>query len=145
MPNGSRIDPYIAGKTRYSPYFNGCIGAIDGTHIAVRVPEEDHARYRDRSGHTTLNILAACNFNLEFIHVTSGWEGTAADSSVYEIARAQDLRVPPGKYLLGDSGFPTSIDLLLPYPGVRYHLKEWGHRVDRMCVGSGSCFTLLTD
>ena len=31
----------------------------------------------------------------------------------------------PGKYYLGDAGYPLSFTCLTPYRAVRYHLKEW--------------------
>lgn len=34
--------------SRFSPHFNGCIGAIDGTHIRVVVPAEDIANHVGR-------------------------------------------------------------------------------------------------
>jgi hypothetical protein len=34
----------------YSPFFDGCIGAIDGTHIPVRVARDTHDDYTNRKG-----------------------------------------------------------------------------------------------
>ncbi|KAL0307946.1 UNVERIFIED_CONTAM: hypothetical protein Sangu_2488200 [Sesamum angustifolium] len=61
----------------------GCLGALDGTFIDVRVPEHDKGRYRTRKGHIAVNVLGVCNPNMQFIYVLSGWEGSAADSHVY--------------------------------------------------------------
>lgn len=101
------------------------MGAIDGTHIKATPAEAERARYRDRKGDITLNVLAACNFNMEFVYVLAGWEGSAADSFLYSEARDRDYVVPEGKYLLGDAGFPACDDCLVPYRNVRYHLREW--------------------
>lgn len=38
--------------------------------------------YCNRNGKISQNVLAACNFDLEFIYVFSGWEGTAHGSKV---------------------------------------------------------------
>nr|KAJ0199690.1 hypothetical protein LSAT_V11C600319140 [Lactuca sativa] len=38
----------------------GCLGAIDGTHISVHVPEADKPRYKNRKGEITTNVLVAC-------------------------------------------------------------------------------------
>ena len=62
---------------------------------------------------------------MHFFYVLAGWEGSAADGRLWEYARSTDLSIPPGKYLLGDAGFPSCDALLVPYRGVRYHLKEW--------------------
>ena len=63
--------------------YQDCIGAIDGTHITVTVPEEDQLRYRGRKGIPTTNILAACDFDLLFTYVLTGWEGSAHDARIF--------------------------------------------------------------
>jgi len=55
---------------------------LDGTHIAVTVPEEDQMRYRGRKGIPTVNVLAVCDFDLQFIYVLTGSEGSAHDSRI---------------------------------------------------------------
>ena len=56
----------------------------------------------------------------------SGWDGSAADASVYNDARQSDLPIPENKFYLADAGFGICDGLLVPYRGVRYHLAEWG-------------------
>ncbi|KAL2251817.1 UNVERIFIED_CONTAM: hypothetical protein Sindi_2304000 [Sesamum indicum] len=89
---------------------------------------------RTRKGHVALNILGVCNPNMQFIHVLSGWEGSAADSRVLRDAvhRPGGLRVtyPPvvpyvGQYYLCDNGYANAEGFLTPYRGVWYHLREW--------------------
>jgi hypothetical protein len=83
------------------------------------------ARFRNRKGWISQNVLVACTFSLMFCYILSGWEGSANDGRIFEDARATTLRIPKGKYMLGDAGFPSCDALLVPYRGVRYHLKEW--------------------
>jgi len=59
-----------------------------------------------------------CDFNLKFTYSLTGWEGSAADAHVYDDAISSDLRIPPGKYLLADAGYPLRMQLLVPYQGV---------------------------
>ncbi|XP_024015272.1 uncharacterized protein LOC112088943 [Eutrema salsugineum] len=59
----------------------------------------------------------ASNFDLEFIYVLSGWEGSAHDSRVLSDA----LR----KFYLVDCGFANRLNFLAPFRGIRYHLQEW--------------------
>jgi len=73
----------------------------------------------------------ACSFDLRFVYVLSGWEGSASDAVVYHDAWHTDFRIPPGKYYLADAGFPLCEQLLVPYRGVRYHLNEWKHADQR--------------
>lgn len=63
----------------------------------VKGPEK--ASYRNRKGVISQNVLAACNFDLQFIYVLSGWEGSAHDSKVLQDAlsrRTNRLQVPEG-------------------------------------------------
>lgn len=100
--------PEILGNNRFYPYFKvqialsfsafihmnhtmslnmnfssqDCIGVIDGMHIPAHVPAKDQSRFRNRKGILSQNVLAACTFDLQFIFIYPGWEGSAADSRV---------------------------------------------------------------
>lgn len=66
-----------------------------------------------------------CDFDFLFIYSLCGWDGSVADAALWNDARTHDLPIPPGRYFLADAGFGASDALLVPYRGVRYHLKEW--------------------
>ncbi|KAL0304724.1 UNVERIFIED_CONTAM: hypothetical protein Sangu_3068100 [Sesamum angustifolium] len=74
----------------------GCLGALDGTYIDVRVKAEDRARYRTRKGSIAVNVLGVCDRDMRFIYVLVGWEGSAADSRVLRdaITRPTGLKIP---------------------------------------------------
>lgn len=126
-----------------SQYFRGCLGALDGTHIPAHVPEARRNAYRNRKSQLSQNVLAACDFDLKFIYVLPGWEGSAADSRVLEDAKSNDFIIPEGRYYLGDAGYPNSASLLVPYRNTRYHLKEWGHSRGRHKCASARVFIYL--
>ena len=65
------------------------IGAIDGTHVRASVPPEIQGRFRCRKDGTTQNVLATISFDLKFIYVLAGWEGSAHDSRVLNDAFAR--------------------------------------------------------
>lgn len=75
------------------------MGALDGTHVDVRVKRSDSAKYRNRKGGLSTNVLGVCNKDMNMIYVLSGWEGSAADSRILRdaITRANGLKVPNGK------------------------------------------------
>lgn len=123
QPNGP-IPPQIQFNSKLYPYFKDCIGAIDGTHIPAKVPEEMMIPFRDRSDKISQNVLAACKFNLLFSYVLLGWEGSAHDARVLQHALELDFWVPEGKYYLADAGYGLRKGFLTPYQGVRYHLRE---------------------
>jgi hypothetical protein len=119
------VSPQIALNSKFAAFFTDCIGALDGTHIDVSLPLEEQARYRNRKGHLSQNVLAACNFEMEFTYILAGWEGSAHDGTVYRDAHYnQGFLTPLGKYLLRDAGYPNTDTILVPYRGTRYHLKE---------------------
>ncbi|KAG8380409.1 hypothetical protein BUALT_Bualt06G0012400 [Buddleja alternifolia] len=107
--------------------FKGCLGALDGTYIPLRVAQKNKARYRNRKGDVSTNVLAVCDINMNYTHLLCGWEGSAADSRVLKdaINRENGLRVPQGNYYLCDSGYTNGEGFLAPYRGVRYHIQEW--------------------
>nr|KAJ0220320.1 hypothetical protein LSAT_V11C200089370 [Lactuca sativa] len=77
-------------------------GAIDGTHVHIKVPNRDAPIYRGHKGYPMINVLVACSFDLKFTYVLTG------------------------RYYLVDAGLSHSTTA--PYRGVRYHLKEYSTR-----------------
>ncbi|CAN1293917.1 Putative nuclease HARBI1, partial [Linum perenne] len=110
-----------------------CLGALDGTHVKVRVNIEDQPRYRNRKGEVSINVLGVCNPDGQFIYCLDGWEGSAHDARVLRdaIARPNGLKVPKGQYYLCDAGYANCEGFLTPFRGQRYHLKEWGQNRPR--------------
>nr|XP_023879056.1 uncharacterized protein LOC111991513 [Quercus suber] len=104
-----------------------CIGAPDGTHIRIKVSNEDAPRYQGRKGYPTQNVLVACSFDLKFTYVLQNLEGTASDLRIIRSAltRNDNLKIPQGKYYLVDAGYMNRSRLVAPYRGVLYHLKEY--------------------
>ena len=78
--------------------YQGCLGALDGTYIAVTPPAADRPRYRTRKGHLATNVMGVCTRDLRFIYVLAGQEESASDSRVLHdaVIRSNDLRVPAG-------------------------------------------------
>ncbi|KAH9154153.1 hypothetical protein AeRB84_003701 [Aphanomyces euteiches] len=114
----------IQANPTFAPLFSKCRMAIDGTHIPVCVNAEDAAPFDDRKG-VTMNVLAACNFDLMFTYVLAGWEETAGDSKIYADARTKGLTQPMDGFDILDAGFALTTKCLTPYRGTRYHLKEY--------------------
>ena len=112
-------------SSKFTPFFDDCIGALDGTHHPMSVPQSEHSRYRNRKGTLSQNVLAACDFDGRFVYVLPGWEGSAHDSKVLQDATSNhEFFTPKGKYWLADAGYWNSEFVMVPYRGVRYHLKE---------------------
>ncbi|KAF0748085.1 hypothetical protein AaE_007474 [Aphanomyces astaci] len=121
----SPVHPNILHSRKFFPFFSNCRMAMDGTHIPVAVPSSMVARFQSRKG-VTMNVLAACDFDLKFTFVLAGWEGTAGDGKMFEAAKRLGIEATGDQFDLMDAGFALTKHCLTPYRGTRYHLKEYG-------------------
>ena len=60
-----------------------CIGAIDGVHVQARITPQNQVPFIGRKGTPTQNIMAVCNFDMQFIYALAGWEGNAHDAHIF--------------------------------------------------------------
>jgi hypothetical protein len=65
-PTSLQTPLQIRKNPKFFPYFENCIGALDGTHIVAKVPTEKIVPFRNRKRFISQNVLAVCKFNLEF-------------------------------------------------------------------------------
>ena len=70
--------------------------------------------------------MLACDFDLKFTFISSGWEGSAINARVLRSAMLGGFRVPEGKFFLMNGGYANTPSFLTPYRDVWYHLKEFG-------------------
>lgn len=126
LPQPNLTLPDIRKNPKFYPFFKDVLGALDGTHIDAFVNESDLARFRNRKGAITQNVLVACTLDGRVSFVLSGWEGSATDARVLDDAKKRGFIIPPGKMYLADAGYSLQDDILTPFRQVRYHLKEWG-------------------
>lgn len=115
----------LAENPKYHGQFSRCRLAFDGTHIPAFIRGDKAKAYHDRNGELSQNVFAACTFEMQFAYVLAGWEGSAADSTVLTDARTKGFHTPTGVFDLGDTGYGLTMEVLTPYRGVRYHLREW--------------------
>ena len=140
-PIGAPVPPEIWDNPKYYPFFKDALGAINGTHINCSASAEMRQAACDSKGGITQNCLAICGFNMTFYYIFSGWDGSAADSTMFYDACVTDLQIPQGKYYLADAGFPTCNALHIPKRGIHYHLAEWG-RAELRYMAITECATL---
>ncbi|XP_038688759.1 uncharacterized protein LOC119987925 [Tripterygium wilfordii] len=112
----------ITENDKFNPFFNDCIGAIDGTHIAAVVPPDQRTPYIGKKGVTTQNVMTVCDFDMLFTFVCGGWEGSAYDSRIFNKVLSDVHSNFPhpstGKYYLVDAGYAHQRGYLGPYKGV---------------------------
>ncbi|TVU14089.1 hypothetical protein EJB05_37535 [Eragrostis curvula] len=91
----------------YAPWFDGCIGAIDGTHIPVEVNQEAKVDFINRKGEVSINVCAIVDMHGRFTYVGAGKAGACHDMAVLQDCQADQRfpHPPPGRYYLADSGY----------------------------------------
>lgn len=119
------VPSWLANRDDLMPEFKGALGAIDGTHIPVVVKDSEKVRFANRKKGYSQNVLAACDFDGIFTFVNVGWEGSAHDARMFEVACGRGFSTPADHFYLGDAGFPECAMLLTPFRGFTYHVKEW--------------------
>ena len=99
-----------------------CIGAIDGTHVPISISPRLQDPSKIHKGTLSQNVMVACDFDNHFVHVSSGWEGSASDARVLQDALENNFYVPEGKFYLVDAGYANTPNFIAPYRNVRYKL-----------------------
>ena len=107
------------------------MGAIDGCHIEINAPPDNHEDYFNRKQHYSVNLQVIVDSNLKFIHVTVGYPGSIHDarvlrlSGLYDLAENEQILSGPTRningtdirpLLAGDSAYPLTNWLVKPYP-----------------------------
>ncbi|XP_042968950.1 uncharacterized protein LOC122301608 [Carya illinoinensis] len=111
------VHPYIASNWHNYPWFQNCLGAMDGTMISAAAPTRLGNVFRNRHGRIAQNVFCACDFDMKFTYVYTGWEETAHDARIFMDALSrpdnQFTWSAPGYYYLVDTAFPY-IEIFMP-------------------------------
>jgi hypothetical protein len=65
------------------------------------MPVADKGRYRNKKQHISTNMLSVVDWNMKFLYVLPGWEGSACDGRVLgdAMSRQDGFVVPKGTTL----------------------------------------------
>lgn len=136
------LEDTLAAIETFAPLTNlpNAVGAIDGSHIPIKAPEDSPADYYSCYQQYDVIIQGVVNGKMLFMDVAAGFPGSLHDtrvcrnSSLYERAENGDILTEPlhqignvqiKPYLLGDSAYPISPWLQKPYPeGTRDPLER---------------------
>ncbi|KAF4143324.1 DDE superfamily endonuclease [Phytophthora infestans] len=113
-------------KTKF-PYFDQAIFAIDGAHFPITVARADCARFRNRKGWISTNVLVASDWSMRVCFAYVGAEGSAHDATVLDWSKLIAM-VPEDIFVLADAGYGLTEKVLTPFRSTRYHLKESAKR-----------------
>ena len=57
---------------KFAFYFNNCMGVLDSTYVDMHIPAKNQLHYRNRKQRLSQNVLAMCNFEMEFTYILPG-------------------------------------------------------------------------
>ena len=58
-------------------------------------------------------MLAACDFDMNFVYILPGWEGSTYNSRVFSFAKDRGFYTLLEKYYLADAGYAANNPLVL--------------------------------
>ena len=83
------------------------------------MPLEDQARYRNQKGTLLQNVLAVCDFDMRFVYIFLGQEGSAHDGKVVLDTQAcYRFNTLKGKFWLSNTSYGNSEYIIALYRGV---------------------------
>lgn len=104
--------------------FPGCIGAIDGTHIAILKPAQYEHNFINRKGYHSFNCQMICDPNMLIRNINANYGGSTHDSFIFNHSQVKyymertytnDNRL----WLIGDSGYAQLPYLMTPFRNPR--------------------------
>ncbi|XP_066589735.1 putative nuclease HARBI1 [Prorops nasuta] len=102
--------------------FPGVVGAVDGCHIQISAPTENPNSYINRKGFHSIVLQGICDPHRKFIDVFIGYCGSVHDARIWQLSKIKHAidsnpqrYFPENTHLLGDSAYPISKTLLVPY------------------------------
>lgn len=116
----------------------GVIGAIDGTHIIIKAPQNSRVCYYDRNKNFSIAMQAVVAPDKRFIDITCGEPGSLHDSRVlrrsklyHNVQENYEEMFPNHTFLIGDSAYPASQWIV---PSFRSHelVSEHHERFNKM-------------
>jgi hypothetical protein len=121
---------------------------VDGTHIKMKVPANQHDSYVNRYQSHSINCMGICTANKIFTYVFVGYPGSVHDSRVFSNSSLVQHIEQFGKHkyfpmeeyhLIGDSAFPLRSWLITPYSRRNNLIRREKHHNfclsgDRVCI-----------
>ena len=117
----------------------GCIGFIDGSHINLRnapaKPVDAAAGFWSRKKRYGMLLLAAIDHRKRFIFIHHGYSARSSDMRAQQACRLHsdsEAFFSDGEYLLGDSGFLASDNIIPMFKKTRGTTGVTGRKVCKL-------------
>ena len=124
-PTQDRVKVIMEGFRQHKS-MPGVIGAIDGSHIAIKAPQECPENYVNRKGFYSVVLQGISDHEMRFIDCYTGWPGSVHDARVLKnsdffagVKNGIKFTNNNG-YILGDCAYPLETWLMTPF-------KDNGH------------------
>ena len=94
------------------------LGAIDGTHVAIKSPTVNEHLSVNRHQRHSINVQAVCDANMIFTDVVAKFPGSTHDSYMFAssgLGRKMEQSGGADGYLLGDSGYALRPWMITPF------------------------------
>ena len=77
---------HIMGNPKFAFYFSNCLEVFNGIYVDMHFSAIDQPWYQNRKQRPSQNVLAVCNFEMEFTYILPGWERSTHDVQVLQDA-----------------------------------------------------------
>lgn len=101
---------------------SGVIGAIDGTYVPIKAPQENPEVYINRKCFYGITLQAICTPDLKFIDCFTGYPSSVTEvrifrnSDIYNAIRNNhDNYMQADEHIIGDKAYPNTNWCISPY------------------------------
>ncbi|XP_060064932.1 putative nuclease HARBI1 [Ylistrum balloti] len=109
--------------------FPGILGALDGTHIQIKAPQQHPQSYINRKNYHSIQLQAVCDSDMNFIHCFAGFPRKCHDARVLRNSDLweEGLQLCGPNHIIGDAAYPLRRWLMTPFKNTGHLTQEQRH------------------